>query len=80
MGRRQERANFAKHGFDFERATQIFDGPVRENVDPRPWGEERVAATGYRPSRRPVHHRRIHSPKWAVSHLSARPARRSERF
>jgi uncharacterized protein len=71
-------ANFAKHGFDFEHAIQIFEGPIREYIDPRPWGERRVVATGrvggefitvvY--TRRGGRHRII----------SARPARRNERF
>src|SRR3979490_89837 len=38
--------NFAKHGFDFEHAIQIFDGPIRQYVDARPWGEQRIAPTG----------------------------------
>ena len=29
--------NFAKHGFDFEHAIQIFGGPIRQYVDVRPW-------------------------------------------
>jgi uncharacterized DUF497 family protein len=28
-------ANFAKHGFDFEHAIQIFEGPIRQHVDSR---------------------------------------------
>lgn len=39
-------ANFAKHGFDFAYAIQIFAGAVREHVDRRPWGEQRIVATG----------------------------------
>jgi uncharacterized DUF497 family protein len=39
-------SNRAKHGFDFTFAVGIFAGVVREYVDPRPWSEQRIVATG----------------------------------
>jgi uncharacterized DUF497 family protein len=70
-------ANFAKHGFDFEHAIQIFDGPIREYIDPRPWGERRIVATGQvRGEFMVVYTRR--NGRCRV--ISARPARRNERF
>jgi uncharacterized protein len=39
-------ANRLKHGFDFTFAIRIFGGPARRTIDPRPWGEERIVATG----------------------------------
>jgi uncharacterized protein len=71
-------ANFGKHGFDFEHAIQIFEGPVREHVDPRPWGERRVVATGIvRGEFITVVYTRRNGRQRVIS---ARPARRSERF
>jgi uncharacterized DUF497 family protein len=71
-------ANFVKHGFDFEHAIQIFDGPVREHVDPRPWGERRIVATGIvRGEFITVVYTRRNGRRRIIS---ARPARRSERF
>lgn len=71
-------ANFAKHGFDFEHAIQIFDGPVRQYVDPRPWGEERIVTTGQIQGEfiTVVYTRR----DGRCRIISARPARRNERF
>lgn len=42
----KDRANRRKHGFDFAYAVRIFNGPVRQFLDPRPWGEWRIVATG----------------------------------
>jgi uncharacterized DUF497 family protein len=36
------RSNREKHGFDFAFAALIFDGPVRQFVDPRPRGTRDV--------------------------------------
>jgi len=71
-------AHFAKHGFDFEHAIQIFEGPFREYVDPRPWGERRIVATGRMGDAfiTVVYTRR----NGRCRIISARPARRSERF
>ena len=71
-------ANLAKHGFDFEHAAQIFEGPVREQTDPRPWGEQRTVATGQIGGNfiTVVYTRR--NGRYRI--ISARPARRSERF
>jgi uncharacterized DUF497 family protein len=70
--------NFSKHGFDFEHATEIFDGPTRQYVDPRPWGEQRVVVTGQVRGEfiTVVYTRR--NGRYRI--ISARPARRSERF
>ncbi len=71
-------ANFAKHGFDFEHAIQIFGGPVRESADARPWGEQRVVATGQvRGNFITVAYTRRNG-RYRI--ISARAARRSERF
>jgi uncharacterized protein len=43
---RKNSANRTKHGFDFTFAVRIFAGTVREYVDPRPWNEHRIVATG----------------------------------
>jgi uncharacterized protein len=71
-------ANFAKHGFDFEHAIQIFDGPIRQFADSRPWGEQRIVATGQVAGEfiTIVYTRR----NGRCRIISARPARRSERF
>jgi uncharacterized protein len=70
--------NLAKHGFDFEHAIQIFQGPTRQYVDPRPWGEERIVATGLVGGEfiTVVYTRR--NGRYRI--ISARPARRNERF
>ncbi|MGE0701174.1 MAG: BrnT family toxin [Hyphomicrobiaceae bacterium] len=70
--------NFAKHGFDFEHAIQIFEGPLREYVDPRAWEEQRIVATGRVGGAfiTVVYTRR--NGRYRI--ISARPARRSERF
>ena len=71
-------ANFAKHGFDFDHAIQIFEGSIREYVDPRPWDEERIVATGLVRGEfiTVVYTRR--NGRYRI--ISARPARRNERF
>jgi uncharacterized protein len=71
-------ANFVKHGFDFEYAIQIFDGPARHYTDPRPWGEQRIVATGQAGDKfvTVVYTRR--NGRFRI--ISARPARRNERF
>jgi uncharacterized DUF497 family protein len=47
MGRTQERSQLRERGFDFEFATQVFDGPTLERVDTRrDYGERRVVAVG----------------------------------
>ncbi|HEV8031142.1 MAG TPA: BrnT family toxin [Stellaceae bacterium] len=56
-------ANFAKHGFDFEHAIQIFDGPIRQFADPRPWGD----GSSRRPGRGRVHHGCLYASKWPLS-------------
>jgi len=71
-------ANLVKHGFDFEHATQIFDGPVREHVDPRSWGERRVVATGMVRDEFITVVYTLRNGRYRI--ISARPARRSERF
>jgi uncharacterized protein len=41
------RRNFREHGFDFEFATRVFDGPCIEEEDSRTdYGERRIVATG----------------------------------
>ena len=71
-------ANFAKHGFDFEHAIQIFDGPIRRHVDSRPWAEQRIVATGRLKGEfiTVIYTRR--GGRFRI--ISARPARRNERF
>jgi uncharacterized DUF497 family protein len=71
-------ANFAKHGFDFEHAIQIFDGAILQYVDIRPWGEQRIVATGRVQGQfiTVVYTRR--NGRYRI--ISARPARRNERF
>ena len=47
MGCSEERPQSAKRGFDFEFATQVFDGPTLERQDTRrDYGERRVIAVG----------------------------------
>jgi uncharacterized DUF497 family protein len=74
----KDRANIAKHGFDFTFAVRIFDGQVRRFVDPRPWGEQRIVATGQVEGRfiTLVYTRR--GQRYRI--ISARPARSVERF
>jgi uncharacterized DUF497 family protein len=71
-------ANRTKHGFDFTFAIRIFNGPVRQFVDPRPWGERRIVVTGQVDGRfiTVVYTRR--SGRYRI--ISARPARSNERF
>jgi uncharacterized protein len=70
------RENIAKHGFDF--AVRIFDGPVRRLASLRPGAERRVIATGQIEGRfiSVVYTRR--NGRYRI--ISARPARRNERF
>jgi uncharacterized protein len=74
----KDRENRQKHGFDFTYAVRIFEGRVRQFVDPRPWGERRIVATGRVEERfvTVVYVRR--DGRFRI--ISARPARRSERF
>jgi uncharacterized DUF497 family protein len=74
----KDRANRLKHGFDFTFAIRIFEGRVRQFVDPRPWDERRIVATGQVDGRfiTVVYTRR----EARVRIIPARPARRSERF
>lgn len=74
----KNRANRLKHGFDFTFAIRIFQGPVREWNDLRPRSEVRRIAVG-----------RVDGLFVAVIYtrrngryriISARPARRNERF
>ena len=71
-------ANFAKHGFDFGHAAQIFEGPIRARVDPRIWGEERVVATGQVQGEFITVVYILRNGRYRI--ISARPARRNERF
>ena len=74
----KSRANLTKHGFDFIYAMRIFEGPVRQFVDSRPWGERRIVATGRVEGRfiTVVYTRR--GARYRL--ISARPARSNERF
>jgi uncharacterized DUF497 family protein len=74
----KNRANLAKHGFDFTYAIRIFAGEVREQVDPRPWNEDQVAATGIVDDRFVTVIYTVRGDRYRV--ISARPARRRERF
>jgi len=78
MDEAKSEANFAKHGFDFERATQIFEGSVREHLDQRPWGERRVVATGMVRGEFITVVYTFRNGRYRI--ISARPARRNERF
>src|SRR5436309_2997433 len=42
----KDRANRLKHGFDFTLPAASLTDRVRRFVDPRPWGEQRLVATG----------------------------------
>jgi uncharacterized DUF497 family protein len=71
-------ANRQKHGFDFAYAIRIFDGPVRRLAPRRPGEERRMIATGQVEGRfiSVVYTRR--NGRYRI--ISARPARRNERF
>ena len=75
---RKNSANRAKLGFDFTFAVRIFAGTVREYVDPRPWNEQRIVATGQVEGRfiTIVYTRRNN----VYRIISARVARSKERF
>ena len=72
------RENIVKHGFGFDFAVRIFDGPVRRLASLRPGAERRVIATGQIEGRfiSVVYTRR--NGRYRI--ISARPARRNERF
>lgn len=74
----KNQANRDKHGFDFTYAIRIFDGRVRRLASDRPGEERRVTATGQVEGRfiTVVYTRR--NGRYRV--ISARPARRNERF
>ena len=74
----KNQANRQKHGFDFTYAIRIFDGSVRCVVSDRSSGERRTVATGQVEGRfiSVVYTRR--SGRYRI--ISARPARRNERF
>lgn len=71
-------ANRLKHGFDFAYAIRIFDGAVRRLVSRRSGDERRGIATGQVEGRfiSVVYTRR--NGQYRI--ISARPARRNERF
>jgi uncharacterized protein len=75
---RKNSANRTKHGFDFTFAVRIFASTVREYVDPRPWNEQRIVATGQVEGRfiTIVYTRRNN----VYRIISARVARSKERF
>jgi hypothetical protein len=74
----KDEANCRKHGFDFTYAIRIFDGPVRHLASRRDRGEQRMIATGQVEGRfiSLVYTRR--NGRYRI--ISARPARRNERF
>jgi hypothetical protein len=74
----KNRANRRKHGFDFTFAIRIFDGAVREWDDLRPRSELRRIAVGCVDGLfvAVVYTRR--NGRYRI--ISARPARRNERF
>jgi len=74
----KNRANQAKHGFDFTYAIRIFAGPVRRYIDLRPWTEERMVATGLVGGRFITVVYTIRGDRYRI--ISARLARRRERF
>jgi uncharacterized protein len=78
VGRKENSANRTKRGFDFNSAVRIFAGTVREYVDPRPWNEQRIVATGQVEGRfiTIVYTRRNN----VYRIISARVARSKERF
>ena len=71
-------ANRRKHGFDFAYAIRIFDRPVRHLAARRKGEERRLIATGQVEGRfiSVVYTRR--NGRYRI--ISARPARRNERF
>jgi uncharacterized DUF497 family protein len=71
-------ANRRKHGFDFTYVIRIFDGPIRRLASSRPGEERRMVATGQVEGRfgSVVYTRR--DGRYRI--ISARPARRNERF
>ncbi len=71
-------ANRLKHGFDFATASRIFNGPVRQSIDPRPWSEQRIVATGRVEDRFITVVYTLREGRHRI--ISARPARRNERF
>jgi uncharacterized protein len=71
-------ANQQKHGFDFATASRIFNGPIRQSIDPRLWGERRIVATGTVEGRFITVVYTLREGRCRV--ISARPARRNERF
>jgi hypothetical protein len=74
----KDEANRRKHGFDFTYAVRIFDGPVRYLASRRDRGERRIIAIGQVEGRfiSVVYTRR--NGRYRI--ISARPARRNERF
>lgn len=71
-------ANRMKHGFDFATASRIFNGPVRQSIDLRPWSERRIVATGRLEGRFITVVYTLRAGCCRI--ISARPARRNERF
>ena len=74
----KNRANRLKHGFDLATASRIFNGPVRQSIDPRPWGEQRIVATGRVEDRFITVVYTVRNGRCRI--ISAQPARRNERF
>jgi len=74
----KNRANRAKHGFDFTHAIRIFVGSVRRHLDQRPWAEERFVATGLVEGRFVTVVYTVRGDRYRI--ISARLARRKERF
>lgn len=74
----KNRANREKHGFDFTFAIRIFDGPVRRTIDRRPRDERRVIATGQVEGLWITVIYTHRNSRYRI--ISARPARRNERF
>ncbi|TMJ60082.1 MAG: BrnT family toxin [Alphaproteobacteria bacterium] len=74
----KNQANRRKHGFDFAYAIRMFDGPVRRLASRRTGEERRMVATGQVEGRvvSIVYTRR--NGRYRI--ISARPARRNERF
>jgi len=74
----KNRTNRGKHGFDFTFASRIFEGRVRQFLDPRPWSERRIVATGQVEGRYITLVYTLRDGRFRI--ISARPARRGERF
>jgi uncharacterized protein len=74
----KNQSNRRKHGFDFDTAGRIFNGPVRQQVDARPWGEQRIVATGLVEGRFITVVYTLRGGRRRI--ISARPVRRNERF